>query len=98
MATKNQTLVRLGKNLRKAREKRGWSQEGFAVGCGVRRSHLGSVGQGPKGIMIQAVRKSPAALEIAFGEAIRDSLPPLTHVGELADSRPDSRHAYRIGP
>ena len=46
MAKKDEALVRLGANLRRAREKRGWSQEELAHRCGVHRTYLGSVERG----------------------------------------------------
>ena len=71
MATKNQTLVRLGRNLRKARESKGWSQEEFAYRCGVHRTYCGSVERGEYNVTIMTLRKFTKALGISLRDALR---------------------------
>ena len=71
MVKKDDALVRLGKNLRKAREKRGWSQEEFAFKCGVHRTYVGSVERGEYNVTILTLRKFSRALGISLRDAIR---------------------------
>ena len=71
MATKDQILVRLGKNLRKARESKGWSQEEFAHRCGVHRTYVGSVERGEYNVTILTLRKFTKALGISLREALK---------------------------
>ena len=71
MVKKDDALVRLGKNLRKAREKRGWSQEEFAFKCGVHRTYVGSVERGEYNVTILTLRKFSRALGISLRDPIR---------------------------
>ena len=71
MADKDQVLIKLGKNLRKAREKRGWSQEEFAFRCGVHRTYVGSVERGEYNVTILTLRKFTRALGVSLRDAIR---------------------------
>jgi transcriptional regulator with XRE-family HTH domain len=71
VAEKDQILVKLGRNLRKAREKRGWSQEEFAFRCGVHRTYVGSVERGEYNVTILTLRKFTKALGISLRDAIR---------------------------
>ena len=71
MAKKDQALVKLGKNLRKAREARGWSQEDLAFRCGVHRTYVGSVERGEYNVTILTLRKFTKALGIKLTDAIK---------------------------
>ena len=71
MARKDQILIKLGRNLRKAREKRGWSQEEFAFRCGVHRTYVGSVERGEYNVTILTLRKFTKALGVSLRDAIR---------------------------
>lgn len=71
MAKKDQALVKLGKNLRKAREAKGWSQEEFAFRCGVHRTYVGAVERGEYNVTILTLRKFTKALGISLRDAIR---------------------------
>ncbi len=74
MARKDRALVRLGKNLRKAREARGWSQEQLAFRCGVHRTYVGAVERGEYNVTILTLRKLAKALGISIQAAIRGIL------------------------
>ena len=63
--------MRLDANLRKAREKRGWSQEEMAFQCGVHRTYVGSVDRGEYNVTILTLRKFTHALGISLKAAIR---------------------------
>ena len=71
MARKNQALVRLGQNLRRAREERGWSQEQLALKCGVHRTYVGAVERGEYNVTILTLRKITRRLGISVQDALR---------------------------
>lgn len=71
MARKDRVLVRLGRNLRKAREARGWSQEEMAFKCGVHRTYVGAVERGEYNVTILTLRKLTKSVGITLCDAIR---------------------------
>lgn len=71
MAKKDPTLVRLGANLRKAREQRGWSQEELAFHCGVHRTYVGGVERGEYNITVLTLRKFTKALGTVLENVLR---------------------------
>ncbi|UCC32789.1 MAG: helix-turn-helix transcriptional regulator [Phycisphaerales bacterium] len=71
MPKKNIALVRLGANLRKVREAKGWSQEELAFQCGIHRTYVGSVERGEYNVTILTLRKFTKALGISLRDAIR---------------------------
>ncbi len=71
MAKKDEALVRLGANLRRAREKRGWSQEELAHRCGVHRTYVGSVERGEYNVTVLTLRKFTSALRVSLHDALR---------------------------
>ena len=71
MAKKDDTLVKLGANLRRAREAKGWSQEELAYKCGVHRTYVGSVERGEYNVTILTLRKLTRALGMPLRDAIR---------------------------
>ena len=71
MAKKDQALVRLGANLRRVREGKGWSQEELAYRCEVHRTYVGSVERGEYNVTILTLRKFTKALGISLRDAIR---------------------------
>ena len=74
MAAKNPVLIRLGKNLRKAREAKGWSQEEMAHRAGVHRTYVGSVERGEYNATILTIRTFTKTLGILLRDAIRGIL------------------------
>ncbi|MCH8854127.1 MAG: helix-turn-helix transcriptional regulator [Planctomycetes bacterium] len=71
MARKNPTLLKLGKNLRKARESRGWSQEEMAARCGVHRTYVGSVERGEYNVTVLTLKKMTKTLGISIVDSLR---------------------------
>ena len=71
MAKKDPALVRLGKNLRQARESRGWSQEELAHRCGVHRTYVGGVERAEYNPTVLTLRKFTRALRIPLRDAIK---------------------------
>lgn len=64
---KHQALVRLGKQIRRQRVKRGFSQEGFANEVGLDRSYYGGVERGERNVAALNLIKIAAALKIPVG-------------------------------
>jgi transcriptional regulator with XRE-family HTH domain len=71
---KDPTLIRLGENLRKARERRGLSQEELAFEAGVHRTYVGGVERAEYNITVLTLCKFTKALGITLREAIRGLL------------------------
>lgn len=71
MGKKDRALIRLGANLRQAREAKGWSQEELAFRCGVHRTYVGSVERGEYNVTILTLRRFTKALGISLRDAIR---------------------------
>jgi transcriptional regulator with XRE-family HTH domain len=61
-------LVALGKQIRKARKDRGFSQEDFAAKAGLGRSYYGGVERGERNIATLNLMKIAATLEIEAGQ------------------------------
>ncbi|MBI5764143.1 MAG: helix-turn-helix transcriptional regulator [Planctomycetes bacterium] len=70
MAARNPVLLRLGRNLRKARENRGYSQEELAFRCGVHRTYVGSVERGEYNATLLTIRRFTRALGIRLCDAL----------------------------
>jgi transcriptional regulator with XRE-family HTH domain len=68
---KDPTLIRLGENLRKAREKRGWSQEELAFEAGVHRTYVGGVERAEYNVTVLTLLRFTKALGMALQDAIR---------------------------
>ncbi len=71
MAKKDRALVKLGGNLRKAREARGWSQEELAFKCGVHRTYVGGVERAEYNVTVLTLLRLTKALGISLQDAIR---------------------------
>lgn len=71
MAKKDPVLIKIGRNLRKAREEAGWSQEEMAYECGVHRTYVGSVERGEYNVTILTLRRFTKALGISVHDALR---------------------------
>ena len=71
MAKKDRALVKLGGNLRKAREARGWSQEELAFKCGVHRTYVGGIERAEYNVTVLTLLRLTKALSISLQDAIR---------------------------
>lgn len=72
MATrKDRVLVRLGNNLRKAREAQGWFQEEMAFRAGVHRTYVGGVERAEYNVTILTLRNLTKTLGISLHDVIR---------------------------
>ena len=70
MAKKDRALVRLGKNLRAAREAKGWSQEELAYRCGLHRTYIGGIERAEYNVTILTLLRVTKALGIGPTDAI----------------------------
>lgn len=53
----------LGRNLRRYRQERGWSQERFAEELGMHRTYLGGVERGERNVTLRKVERLAAQIE-----------------------------------
>ncbi|MBN2445580.1 MAG: helix-turn-helix transcriptional regulator [Phycisphaerae bacterium] len=74
MAVKDPMLARLGQNLRRAREKRGWSQEELAFHCKLHRTYIGAVERGEYNVTVLTLRKITDTLGMRLTDALRGSV------------------------
>jgi transcriptional regulator with XRE-family HTH domain len=65
-------LPKFGANVRRLREQRGYSQEGFADHAGLDRSFYGRVERGKQNIAILTIMRIATALEVPPEELFRD--------------------------
>lgn len=61
---------RLGTNLRKAREERGWSQEEFADRAGIHRTYVSDIERGARNPTILIVEKLADALGLRASDLL----------------------------
>ncbi len=61
---------RLGKNLRRLREAKGWSQEAFAHEAGIHRTYVSDIERGARNPTIVIVEKLAKPLGVPPGELL----------------------------
>lgn len=61
---------RLGRNLRRLREAKGWSQEAFAHEAGIHRTYVSDIERGARNPTITVVEKLAKPLGIRTGELL----------------------------
>jgi transcriptional regulator with XRE-family HTH domain len=62
--------VRLGRNVRRLREAKGWSQEDYADRAGIHRTYVSDIERGRRNPTITVVEKLAAPLEVASGRLL----------------------------
>ena len=62
--------TRLGRNVRKLREARGWSQEDYADRAGIHRTYVSDIERGRRNPTITVVEKLAGPLEVEAGELL----------------------------
>ena len=62
---------RLGHNVRRLRETKGWSQEEYADRAGIHRTYVSDIERGRRNPTITVVEKLAAPLEVPTGELLR---------------------------
>lgn len=65
---KNQQLVKVGLQIRKIREAKGYSQEEFAAEANIDRSYMGGVERGERNISVLNLIKIARALKVELGD------------------------------
>lgn len=70
MTDKHPNLVKIGKKIREARKKAGFSQEGFAYEVGIARTYMGRVERGEQNISIQNLINIAITLKVEVGSLI----------------------------
>ena len=63
--------MRIGENLRKAREDRGWSQEELAFEAGVHRTYVGGVERAEYNVTVLTLLRFTKALGITLQDSLR---------------------------
>lgn len=64
----NEKLIIIGNNIRKYREKQGWSQESFAHECNLHRTYIGSIERGERNITILNLIKIKKNLDVKLDD------------------------------
>ena len=59
-----------GKNLRASRKSAGFSQEGFALHCGLDRSYVGQIERGEKNVTLKTIVTLAEALETTADQLV----------------------------
>jgi transcriptional regulator with XRE-family HTH domain len=61
---------RLGSNVRRLREEKGWSQEDYADRAGIHRTYVSDIERGRRNPTVTVVEKLAAPLRIRAGELL----------------------------
>ena len=64
-------LVRFGENVRAARKKKGWSQEGLSFEAGLHRTYIGMIERAEKNITLLNIEKIAKALKVEISELLK---------------------------
>jgi transcriptional regulator with XRE-family HTH domain len=65
---KKQIAQSLGKVIRELRLERGFSQEEFAMKCGLHRTYIGSIERGEKNVTVETAYKIAKTLNVSLSE------------------------------
>jgi len=63
---------RVGLNLKRFREERGFSQEAFADHCGLHRTYISGIERGVRNPTVMIVERIAKALKVPAGELLQD--------------------------
>jgi transcriptional regulator with XRE-family HTH domain len=63
--------ARLGRNVRKLREEKGWSQEDYADRAGIHRTYVSDIERGRRNPTITVVEKLAMPFQLSASELIR---------------------------
>ena len=70
MRKKHPALVKLGGRIREIRNRKGFSQEGFAYEVGLDRTYMGSVERGERNIAALNLIRIAKALQVEVGDLL----------------------------
>ena len=62
--------ARLGRNVRRLREAKGWSQEDYADRAGIHRTYVSDIERGRRNPTVTVVEKLAAPLEVSAGSLL----------------------------
>ncbi len=62
--------LRLGRNVRKLREEKGWSQEDYADRAGIHRTYVSDIERGRRNPTVTVVEKLAAPFEVSASELL----------------------------
>lgn len=65
-------LRRFGARLRILRKDHGWSQEDFALVCGLDRTYIGGIERGERNVSLRNIDLIARALQVSMMELLRD--------------------------
>src|SRR5699024_11848254 len=68
MTTNTKILQNIGRNIRKYREQKGWSQEELAFECGLHRTYIGSIERGERNITVLNLITIQNKLEVKISD------------------------------
>jgi len=63
---------RVGLNLKRFREERGFSQESFADHCGLHRTYISGIERGVRNPTVLIIEKIAKALKVPTGDLLQD--------------------------
>jgi len=67
----SEAQAQLGERVRRLREQRGWSQEGFAHEVGLGRSFAGAIERGEKDVRLSTLTKLARALGVSLSQLLK---------------------------
>jgi len=67
----SEAQAQLGERVRRLREERGWSQEGFAHEGGLGRSFAGAIERGEKDVRLSTLTKLARALGVSLSQLLK---------------------------
>jgi transcriptional regulator with XRE-family HTH domain len=62
--------TRLGRNVRRLREQKGWSQEDYADRAGIHRTYVSDIERGRRNPTVTVVEKLAAPFEVSAGSLL----------------------------
>ncbi len=62
--------LRLGKNVRRLRDARGWSQEAFADEAGIHRTYISDIERGARNPTITVLERIAVSLDVSPGSLL----------------------------
>lgn len=72
---KTSARVLFGAEIRRLREKKGYSQESFAEACGLHRTYIGAIERGERNVSIDNIERIAAALGVPIAALFPEKAP-----------------------
>lgn len=64
-------LERFGDRVRELRKQRGWSQEEFALQCGLDRTYVGGIERGERNVALRNIERIAATLDLTIAQLMK---------------------------